>query len=209
MFDKHFVALMQIYLTSHAIHQAKDDDLVDSVRRAHSDILDRYNARDCRSDDPDSFTAYEDVVREKVRFDPTVGADRVWDVAGFLGDLSGADVSTRTHDDRVMRYCFAAQVLYAFQDADADKDQIAMSVLRGRVSPDLRDDLREYVTTIVEGLRTCPDYQFRVYWGFPETQHMTHIAGQHWEYYWGGGDLGVFRHAAQPPSNERPCALTP
>lgn len=180
MFDRHFVALMQIYLTSHAIHQAKDDELVADLRRAYGDINDRYNATiqvGDKTEDPEAMDVYEHAIRERVPLAAvtTVSADDMWDVHGYAGNLSGKEISARTYDDRVPRYCFAAQAIYAAQECGADKDQIAMSVLRGRVSPDLRETLRPYVSTVVKGLRSCPDYDFRVYWGYPEMMHRIHI----------------------------------
>jgi hypothetical protein len=180
MFEPHFVALMQIYLTSHAIHQTKDAALVASIRHAYADINNRYNATIVvgeTAENPNALNIYEDTLRQNILdASSTEAADRVWDAVGFLGDLSAREVSARTHDDRVMRYCFAAQVIYTTQVSEVDKDQIAMSVMRGKVSSDLRSELRQYVSAIVAGLRSCPDYEFRVYWGFPEMMHRMYIA---------------------------------
>lgn len=205
MFDRHFVALMQIYLTSHAIHQAKDAELAADLRRAYGDINDRYNATiqvGDKTEDPEAMDVYEHAIRERVPLEAvtTVSADDMWDVHGYAGDLSGKVISARTYDDRVPRYCFAAQAIYAAQESDADKDQIAMSVLRGRVSPDLRETLRPYVSAVVKGLRSYPDYDFRVYWGYPEMMHRIHITDPA---YFSSCDHSPFAsHAAHSVVNE-------
>lgn len=179
MFDDRFVALMQIYMASHAIHQAKDAAFAAAVRKDHADINDRYNATivsGFSATDRRALDVYETRLLQRLPEQAAMtSASAVWDAHGFLGGLSSKDVKSGTHDDRVMRYCFAAQSVYAVQTSDEDKDQIAMSVLRGRVSPGLREDLLEYVSEIVGGLRACPDYHFRVYWGLLESQHLANI----------------------------------
>lgn len=180
LFEPHFVALMQINSASHAIHQAKDPGLAARIRKAYADINDRYNATITTGDtaeDAKALDVYEDELKRRVDVTRLAKgpAEKAWDVAGFLGEVTAAEVSAGTHDDRVTRFCFAAQVLYVAQDSDEDKDHVAMSVMRGRVSEDIRDDLRAYVTTVVEGLRECPLYEFRVYWGFPEMMHRMNI----------------------------------
>ena len=183
MFDDHFVALMQIYIASNAIHQAKDTAFADAVRLEHEDINDRYNAAVLFGNDRAALDVYETELRTRLAGTKLLNAQMAWETTGRLGGLNAREVSARTRDDRVVRYCFAAQAIYSTVENDTDRDRIAMSVLRGRVTPDLRTELRSYVGEVVEGLRSCPGYEFSVYWGLKESLHLAHIVStEHTDY---------------------------
>jgi hypothetical protein len=109
------------------------------------------------------------------------GLDDAWDMSGNLAGMSGQEVSANLKDDRVVKACYFAQVLWSCADDDLTKNIVAMSILSG--SPHQRLDTHaprfsKHVNSVLSILKDCPEYTFKACPGFDIMLHLSHIRNE-------------------------------
>lgn len=107
------------------------------------------------------------------------GVHGAWDIGGELAALPGHEVSTMIHDDRVLKSCFMAQVMWACADSSDEKNIISTSILSGMPHPSLEIKAPELLiplSLVLHVLEACNDYIFVACPGFDIMLHLIHIA---------------------------------
>lgn len=109
------------------------------------------------------------------------GMHGVWEMGADLGGMSGKEVSERVNDDRVLKACFFAQILWSYANDDLTRNIIAMSILTGSPHPSLEEHapvFARHIHEIINILTSCQEYVFEACPGFNTLLHTIHIADE-------------------------------